>query len=313
MFFSSSTDVGIDKTNSGERISNLEIQMKGQNDALSTSSMKNNNVEGGKTILSMEPMNDAFNNSSHGQNNNPSFKVSRVSYKTGIMYVQWFLSCFSMQSTSLTLNVPTSSPFFVSETVNLDTATLLKEASVYARDLFFTLNLTSRQERYQQQRSHTSGDSNSKSGAQPTSTYHNNHHGSSGSSNVARRTVSIIQSRKKKIILVSFGTIRAVAGLYDVLLFDAHLPTVRDFAHDLRNTFQSKNNTPPNGHTSSNEECYSSLGNQVHSTSTNEPYELLFLECVLRETVDSYHRRLRLFEPIGTTKAIAPEKCYLSY
>lgn len=209
---------------------------------------------------------------------------------------------------SLTLNAIT----IESETVNLDTATLLKEASVYARDLFFTLNLTSRQERYQQQRVHASGDGSSKSSTtQSTSTYHNNHYGSTA--NTARRTVSIIQSRKKKIILLSFGTIRAVAGLHDVLLFDAHLPTVRDFAHDLRNTFHSKNHTlpltSPNSELTSSNEGICNLGNQTHSN-TNEPYELLFLECVLRDTVDSYHRRLRLFEPIGTNVNVFPNKSY---
>lgn len=209
------------------------------------------------------------------------------------------------ESSCLTLDPHTFAFFQIeSETVNLDTATLLKEASVYARDLFFTLNLTSRQERYQQQRVHvnggSSGDGSSKGSIQSTSTYHNNHYGSN--TNVVRRTVSIIQSRKKKIILLSFGSIRAVAGLHDVLLFDAHLPTVRDFAHDLRNTFQSKNNTTPLSlpnpeSTPSNAVLY----NQNHGSNINEPYELLFLECVLRDTVDSYHRRLRLFEPIGTS------------
>jgi hypothetical protein len=177
---------------------------------------------------------------------------------------------------------------------------------VYARDLFFTLNLTSRQERYQQQRVHASGDSSNKSSTQSTSTYHSTHYGSN--TNVVRRTVSIIQSRKKKIILVSFGTIRAVAGLHDVLLFDAHLPTVRDFAHDLRNTFQSKSYTSPSN------EVLCNIGNQTHSSTTSEPYELLFLECVLRDTVDSYHRRLRLFEPIGTIVAVVLQiKLRLSY
>ena len=186
--------------------------------------------------------------------------------------------------------------------MNLDTATLLKEASVYARDLFFTLNLTSRQERYQQQRVHASGDHGSKSSTHPTSNYHVDHNVTGSATTVERRTVSIIQARKKKTILVSFGTIRAVAGLRDVLLFDAHLPTVRDFAHDLRNIFQSKTSSSPLQLPNNCNEELPNLGSQAHGSSSTEPYELLFLECVLRETVDSYHRRLRLFEPIGTTK-----------
>lgn len=144
----------------------------------------------------------------------PSFKVSRIPYTGGSI-----------------------------ETVNLDTTELMKEASIYARDLFFTLNLTSRQERLRR-------------------------------GIPARRTVCAIQSRKKKIILLSFGKVRAVASLHDIMLFDAHNPAVREFANELRAVFAS---------------------GELHG----DPSELVFLECVLRDTVDSYHRRLRLFEPIG--------------
>jgi hypothetical protein len=157
--------------------------------------------------------------------------------------------------------------------VNLDTASLLREASIYARDLFFTLNLTSRQERIKQRGSSNVAGANFQSNV--------------GVSGGARRTVSVIQARKKKTILLSFGSIRAVAGLHDVLLFDAHLPAVRDFASDLHHVFLNQHMaTCKNGVEASN--------------ITAEPFELLFLESVLRDTVDSYHRRLRLFEPIGT-------------
>ena len=142
----------------------------------------------------------------------PSFKVSRVSYNGSM------------------------------ETVNLGTSELLKTASIYARDLFFTLNLTSRQERQQQ-----------------------------GMTN--RRTVSAIQPRKDVIVL-SFGKVRAVVNHSNVLIFDAHNSAVRQFAQELRDVYRSGN---LNG----------------------EPNELVFLEHVLRDTVDSFHRRLRLFEPIG--------------
>jgi len=142
----------------------------------------------------------------------PSFKVSRVSYNGSM------------------------------ETVNLGTSELLKTASIYARDLFFTLNLTSRQERQQQ-----------------------------GMTN--RRTVSAIQPRKDVIVL-SFGKVRAVVNHSNVLIFDAHNSAVRQFAQELRDVYRSGN---LNG----------------------EPNELVFLEYVLRDTVDSFHRRLRLFEPIG--------------
>jgi hypothetical protein len=98
-----------------------------------------------------------------GQEVNPSFKVSRVCFHDGKL-----------------------------ETVNLDTSELLKTASIYARDLFFTLNLTSRQEQKQR-------------------------------GIVLRRSVSAIQPRKNLIVL-SFGQVRAVVTLHDVLLLDAHNP-----------------------------------------------------------------------------------------
>jgi hypothetical protein len=200
----------------------------------------------------------------------PSFKVSRITY-TGTMYVLLYsMKCNDFSVDHFSDSVSFCSSFFnKSETVNLDTATLLKEASIYARDLFFTLNLTSRQERYKQR-----GSSNNQT-------------------DTVRRNVSAIQSRKKKTILLSFGSIRAVAGLQDVLLFDAHLPAVREFALELRNIFlhQQLLSSNCNG-------TVESISNSI------EPYELLFLETVLRDTVDSYHRRLRLFEPIGKSHKV---------
>ena len=132
------------------------------------------------------------------------------------------------------------------ETVTLGTTELLKTASIFARDLFFTLNLTSRQERKQKR----------------------------GDNDAIRRSISAIQPRQDVIVL-SFGKVRAVVKHNDVLIFDAHSPAVRQFAQELRHVYQSGN---------------------LHG----EPNELVFLECVLRDTVDSFHRRLRLFEPIGT-------------
>lgn len=134
------------------------------------------------------------------------------------------------------------------ETVTLGTTELLKTASIFARDLFFTLNLTSRQER--QQRGMMTN----------------------------RRSVSAIQPRQD-VIVVSFGKVRAVVGHTHVLIFDAHSPAVGQFAQELRHVYKSGN---LNG----------------------EPNELVFLEYVLRDTVDSFNRRLRLFEPIGTFRSI---------
>jgi hypothetical protein len=127
------------------------------------------------------------------------------------------------------------------ETVDLTITQLLKSASIYARDLF-TLNLTSRQERRQ-------------SRMRPV-----------------RRALSAIVPRDSVMIL-SFGNVRAVAGLEHVFLLDAHNPSVRDFANELAAIYSS---------------------GQLEG----EPFELVFLEHVLKDTVDSFYRRLRLYEPI---------------
>jgi magnesium transporter len=77
------------------------------------------------------------------------------------------------------------------------------------------------------------------------------------------------------LIVLSFGNVRAVAGLDHVFLFDAHSPLVQDFASELALCFSNNN-----------------------KGLTAEPNELIFLEQVLRDTMEAYNRRLRLFEPI---------------
>ena len=86
----------------------------------------------------------------------------------------------------------------------------------------------------------------------------------------ARRTLSAIMPRENWIVL-SFGNVRAVVGLDYLYLFDAHLPVVQDLAHET---------------------------SQLLRMSGDDPHELVFLEHVLRDTVDSFYRRLRLFDPI---------------
>lgn len=83
---------------------------------------------------------------------------------------------------------------------------------------------------------------------------------------------------------MSFGNIRAVIGLKDTLLFDAHDQGVRSFAKELQQAIDASNKSEP------------SEGSLVQCA---DPKELTALELILREGVDSFHRRLRLFEPIG--------------
>jgi magnesium transporter len=127
------------------------------------------------------------------------------------------------------------------ETLNMKIPQLLKSASILPRDLFM-LNITSRQES-RHVRSHP-----------------------------AHRTLSAIVPRDSVIIL-SFGNVRAVAGLNHVFLLDAHNPSVRDFAEELAAMYRSEDHH-------------------------EEPPELVFLEHALRDSVESFHRRSRLYEPI---------------
>lgn len=86
-----------------------------------------------------------------------------------------------------------------------------------------------------------------------------------------RRAPTAILPRRD-CILLSFGNIRAVAGHKSVWVLDAHGKISKSFAKDLSAVFKTDQ--------------------------TGEAPELLFLETVLRDTVDTYNRRIRLFEPI---------------
>jgi hypothetical protein len=194
----------------------------------------------------------------------PSFKVARICYKEGTV-----------------------------ETMNLDTSELMKATSLYARDLFFTLNLTSRHERYRPDQ-------------QPPDPYHPHSTMKSSLSStsssaliVPRRTVSVIQSRvPTSTILLSFGKLQAVTNLTHIYLLNAHNPAVQAFAQYLSAIFT----TSPSSSSSLESSTDDTSGITNPTSGTNkEPNELIFLECCLRDTVDSYFRRLRLFEPIGTS------------
>lgn len=142
---------------------------------------------------------------------NPSFKVARITYEGQV------------------------------EVENLKTPEVLKEASIYARDLFL-LNVTARQERRRKRP-------------------------------IQRSSAAILP--RKDLILVSFGNVRAVVGLRQIFLMDAHEPVVKEFANEMGGLFAEEKDDL-----------------------TADPPELLFLDEVLRDTVDSFSRRLRLYEPI---------------
>ena len=171
------------------------------------------------------------------------------------------------------------------EHVNVKSAELLNSSKIHARDLF-DLNLTSRQER----RRRTSGKTTKKG--------------------PVRRALAAILPRKTSIV-ISFAQIRAVVGRHYVLFLEAHDPTVQDFAKELSETYRQLANqqrfhalTTKKG-TSSSGGSSGGSGSDDKSNHTSsggrqqqEANELLFLEEVLRNAVDSFNRRLRLYDPI---------------
>jgi len=156
------------------------------------------------------------------------------------------------------------------ERVTLRTSELLKSTSIYARDLI-SLNLTSRMERGRRTRRST--------------------------------VVSEINPRGGDMIILSFGNIRAVVGLEYVFLFDAHNPAVKEFAREVSALYKSRSRSGiaagSGGEKGNTTSAPTALGwTMEHHDLENEPYELVFLEAVLKDTVESFARRLRLLEPV---------------
>jgi Mg2+ and Co2+ transporter CorA len=145
------------------------------------------------------------------------------------------------------------------ESVNIKTTELLKTSKIHARDLF-DLHLTSRQERR------------------------------SRKNKAQRRCLAAIVPRQSSIVL-SFAQIRAICGRHDVLFLDAHDPAVQDFAQDLAATYRAI----------AEKQNYQRL-TAPHCSRTDghvrEAGELIFLEEVLRSSVECFNRRLRLYDPI---------------
>jgi Mg2+ and Co2+ transporter CorA len=148
------------------------------------------------------------------------------------------------------------------ESVNIKTTELLRTSKIHARDLF-DLHLTSRQERR-----------NRKIKARAPE----------------RRCLAAIVPRQSSIVL-SFAQIRAICGRHYVLFLDAHDPAVQEFAQDLALTYR----------TIAEKQNYQRL-TAPHCNRTDgsvrEAGELIFLEEVLRNTVECFNRRLCIYDPI---------------
>eukprot|EP00797_Seminavis_robusta_P007016 Sro1478_g276020.1 inner membrane magnesium transporter MRS2 (461) ;mRNA; r:8312-9694 len=149
------------------------------------------------------------------------------------------------------------------ETVNIPTLELLKTSKIHARDLF-DLQLTSRQERRSRKA-------------------------------LAPRALAAIVLPRPRSIVLSFGPIRAIVGRQFVLFLDAHDVLVQDFAKDLAATFKSIANQSRFQHLTTVQTCDGSTSADHHH---KEAGELIFLEEVLRYSVESFARRLRLYDPI---------------
>ena len=138
---------------------------------------------------------------------------------------------------------------------NVETAEILKGSSIYARDLF-ALSLTSKQDRRQQRLRR----------------------------GIPQSTTSVILPRGK-VILLSFGNVRALVSSDSVMVFDAHNIIMKDFAKDMSEVFQAESATE-------------AQDTERGGGYNDQPFELVFLEHVLQYNCDAYRRRIRLFEPI---------------
>eukprot|EP00536_Pseudo-nitzschia_multiseries_P007428 jgi/Psemu1/287114/fgenesh1_pg.175_\ len=87
---------------------------------------------------------------------------------------------------------------------------------------------------------------------------------------------------REKLILLSVGPVRAVAEPKAVYIFDVHSKAAKLFADDLSKLYQHRS-----------ERIESNV--QLHQ---EEPAELVFLEAVLMDTLDSFTGRICIFEPI---------------
>mmetsp|Transcript_8774 Transcript_8774/g.13457 ORF Transcript_8774/g.13457 Transcript_8774/m.13457 type:complete len:504 (-) Transcript_8774:165-1676(-) len=146
---------------------------------------------------------------------------------------------------------------------------VLKGSCLQARDLF-SLALTNRGQNQNQERRERRSQLGRKSSS------HIQH----------RRPMCAILPRGNQII-VSFGSIRGVVGTDSAMLFDAQLLPVVDFAQDVASICAEQK-------LSAAKKFYL----VAEDKQEEEPFEIFFLEEVLKTTCDAYSRRVHLFEPI---------------
>ena len=79
-------------------------------------------------------------------------------------------------------------------------------------------------------------------------------------------------------ILVCFGHIKALIGQSNGLLFDAHNPSMKLFGEEVR------------------EKIFQKMNSGQADTFTDDDFEIIFFEEILREVNDVWDRRLRIYE-----------------
>mmetsp|Transcript_36645 Transcript_36645/g.80157 ORF Transcript_36645/g.80157 Transcript_36645/m.80157 type:complete len:576 (+) Transcript_36645:469-2196(+) len=162
---------------------------------------------------------------------------------------------------------------------------ILRNSSLHARDLF-SLALTS---------SHEVEDTLRKSRR---------------ATGAAARTPAAILPRGDEIVL-SFGSIRALIGRDRGMIFDAHAPGTQLLAAEIANVYELRT---LEGRENRWRKMAGFKDRQEEHTRTDhgldwsakmryegEPFELVFIEEILRDTCDTFNRRLRLYEPIVDT------------
>lgn len=136
----------------------------------------------------------------------------------------------------------------------------------------------------------------------------------------AARTPSAILPRGDEIVL-SFGSVRALIGRDRGMIFDAHSPDTKLLAaeiatvYELRTLegresrwrkmagFNGQSAEFSDSHSKKNKEHHIDHGSDWSAKMRyeGEPFELVFIEEILRDTCDTFNRRLRLYEPIVDT------------
>uniref|UniRef100_A0A7S4QR36 Magnesium transporter n=1 Tax=Ditylum brightwellii TaxID=49249 RepID=A0A7S4QR36_9STRA len=114
-------------------------------------------------------------------------------------------------------------------------------------------------------------------------------------SSLSKRAGSVILPRGEEVVM-SIGTVRAVIGKDSAFLLDAHKPSIKVLAEELSEIFTYKMKEALENSTGQNLTLDTQYN--VRATYMTEPFELVFIEEILRDACDTFNRRIRLYEPI---------------